>query len=161
MILRRKILVSSARTSERTFVVKAVTGAAKAYSTPALRLTRGARRLRFFQGQHTLVVMRGEIEHKNLGCIINTRAERQLTNLAPGFDIRDFDIAADGREIVVDRVQEQSDIVDSVSRKSEGGLVRGVDTGKMLCYDRTSGADVFRRDRLPQRPRRLEAALRV
>ena len=89
-----------------------MTGAAKAYSTPALRLTRGARRLRFFQGQHTLVVMRGEIEHKNLWLInLDTGAERQLTNLAPGFDIRDFDIAADGREIVVDRVQEQSDIV--------------------------------------------------
>lgn len=95
-----------------TFAVKAVTGAATAYSMPTLTLTRGARRLRFFRGQHALVVMRGEIQHKNLWLIdLETGAERQLTDLAPSFDLRDFDVSADGREIVLDRVQEQSEIV--------------------------------------------------
>jgi hypothetical protein len=37
-------------------------------------------------------------------------AERQLTNLTPDFDIRDFDISADGREVVFERVQERSDV---------------------------------------------------
>ena len=56
--------------------------------------------------------MRGDIQHKNLWLIdLRTGAERQLTNLAPGFDMSDFDISPDGREIVLERVQERSDVV--------------------------------------------------
>jgi hypothetical protein len=33
-----------------------------------------------------------------------------LTNLTPDFDIRDFDISGDGREVVFERVQERSDV---------------------------------------------------
>ena len=40
-----------------------------------------------------------------------TGAERQLTNLPGDFNIRDFDISPDGREVVLERVQERSDIV--------------------------------------------------
>ena len=58
------------------------------------------------------MLLRGEIEHKNLWVIdLDTNTERQLTNFTPGFEIRDFDISPDGREIVVERVQEDSDIV--------------------------------------------------
>jgi hypothetical protein len=40
-----------------------------------------------------LVLLRGEIQHKNLWLVdLQTGAERQLTNLTPDFDIRDFDI---------------------------------------------------------------------
>ena len=75
-------------------------------------MTRGARRLRFLQGQRTLVVMRGDIQHKNLWLIdLETGAERQLTNLPTDFNVRDFDVSRDGREIVLERVQEQSDVV--------------------------------------------------
>jgi len=95
-----------------TFPVKAVTAAASPYAIPKLTLTRGARRLRFFHGQRALVVMRGEIQHKNLWLIdLMTGAERQLTNLAPDFNVRDFDVSPDGREIVLERVQENSDVV--------------------------------------------------
>jgi hypothetical protein len=34
-----------------------------------------------------------------------------LTNLPDDFDIRDFDISPNGREVVLERVQERSDIV--------------------------------------------------
>jgi MinD-like ATPase involved in chromosome partitioning or flagellar assembly len=34
-----------------------------------------------------------------------------LTNLTSDFDIRDFDISPDGREVVLERVQERSDVV--------------------------------------------------
>ena len=41
-----------------------------------------------------LVLLRGEIQHKNLWLIdLETGAERQLTNLAPDFEISDFDIS--------------------------------------------------------------------
>jgi hypothetical protein len=56
--------------------------------------------------------LRGEIQHKNLSLIdLETGAEHQLTDLAPDFDIRDFDVSPDGREVVLERVQERSDIV--------------------------------------------------
>jgi acetolactate synthase small subunit len=58
------------------------------------------------------VLLRGEIQHKNLWLIdLETGAERQLTNLSRDFDIRDFDISPDGLEVVLERVQERSDVV--------------------------------------------------
>jgi hypothetical protein len=42
---------------------------------------------------------------------LGTGAERQLTSFAPDFDIRDFDVSTDGREVVLDRVQERSDVM--------------------------------------------------
>jgi Tol biopolymer transport system component len=94
------------------FRVKAVTADATAYRLPDLTLTRGARRLSFMPGRRALVVLRGDIRHKNLWMIdLETGDERQLTNFAPGFDVRDFDISPDGREIVLEQVQEHSDIV--------------------------------------------------
>lgn len=94
-----------------TFSVKGATTSGP-HALPALTLTRGARRLRFLPDRTALVVLRGEIQHKNLWLIdLQSGTERQLTNLPPSFDIRDFDISPDGREIIVDRVQEDSDIV--------------------------------------------------
>jgi Tol biopolymer transport system component len=95
-----------------TFSVKAVTAEAAAHPLPALTLTRGARHLAFLPGGQTLVFLRGEIQHKNLWLIdLETGTQRQLTNLAPDFDIRDFDISPDGRDVVLERVQERSDVV--------------------------------------------------
>ncbi len=95
-----------------TFSVKAVTAEAAAHPLPALTLTRGARHLAFLPGGRALVLLRGEIENKNLSLIdLETGAERQLTNFTPDFDIRDFDISPDGREVVLERVQERSDVV--------------------------------------------------
>ena len=95
-----------------TFSVKAVTARAEAHPLPAMTLTRGARHLVFLPGSRALVLLRGEIQHKNLWRIdLETGAERQLTNLAPDFDIRDFDISKDGREVILERLQEQSDVV--------------------------------------------------
>jgi Tol biopolymer transport system component len=94
-----------------TFSLKAVTPAAVAHPLPALTLTRGARHIAVLPGGHSLVVLRGEIQHKNLWLIdLETGAERQLTNLGADFNISDFDISPNGREVVLERVQEQSNI---------------------------------------------------
>ncbi len=95
-----------------TFSVKAVTAAAVSHPLPPLTLTRGARHLAFLSGGRSLVILRGEIQHKNLWLIsLETGAERQLTNFTPDFDVRDFDISPDGREVVLERVQDRSDVV--------------------------------------------------
>jgi Tol biopolymer transport system component len=95
-----------------TFQVKAVTAEAAPHPLPALTLTRGARHLAFLPGGRALVLLRGEIQHKDLWLIdLETGAERRLTNLTPEFDIRDFDISPDGRDVVLERVQERSNVV--------------------------------------------------
>lgn len=95
-----------------TFPLKASTAEGTPYAIPNLTLTRGARRLRFFGGNHALVMMRGEIQHKDLWSIdLDTGAERRLTNLPPDFNVRDFDVSPDGREIVLERVQDHSGVV--------------------------------------------------
>jgi hypothetical protein len=56
--------------------------------------------------------LRGEIRYKNLWLIdLETGAERQLTNFPSDFHVRDFDVSADGREIVLEQIQDHSDIV--------------------------------------------------
>jgi Tol biopolymer transport system component len=95
-----------------TFPVKAVTAEAAAHTLPALTLTRGARHLAFLPGGGALVFLRGEIQHKNLWVIdLDSGAEHQLTNLPSDFDIRDFDISPDGRDLVLEREQERSNVV--------------------------------------------------
>ncbi len=95
-----------------TFSLKAATPAGTPHPLPVLTLTRGARHLRFLPGGRALVILRGGIQHKNLWRIdLETGAEKQLTDLPADFDIRDFDISRDGREVVLERAQERSDVL--------------------------------------------------
>jgi len=58
------------------------------------------------------MMLRGDIQHKDLWLIdLETGAEHQLTKLAPEFNVSDFDISPDGREAILERVQERSSIV--------------------------------------------------
>jgi hypothetical protein len=68
--------------------------------------------LAFLHGGRELVFLRGDIRHKDLCSMdMGTGAERQLTYLPADFDIRDFDISANGPEVVLERVQEHSEVV--------------------------------------------------
>ena len=107
-----RLVVYSGPDIGTTFSVKAVTADAAAHPLPTLTLTRGARHLAFLPGGRELVFLRGGIQHKDLWLIdLQTGAEQQLTNLPLDFDVRDFDISADGREVVLERVQERSEVV--------------------------------------------------
>ncbi|MGB6688076.1 MAG: hypothetical protein WBE76_09575 [Terracidiphilus sp.] len=95
-----------------TFSVKAAKPDGSALSLPPLTLARGARHLAFLPGGRTLVVLRGEIQHKNLWLInLKTGAERQLTDLPSDFDVCDFDVSPDGHEAVLERIQDRSEVV--------------------------------------------------
>ena len=106
------IVVFSGADVGTTFKLKAIDAKGQPHSIPDLTLTRGARHIAFLDGQRWLVVLRGDMLHKNLWAVdLETGAERQLTDFAPGFELRDFDVAPDGSEIVVEQLQEHSDIV--------------------------------------------------
>jgi Tol biopolymer transport system component len=95
-----------------TFVLKAVTPQGTAHSLPVLTLTRGARHITFLPGGSAFVFLRGDLEHKNLWQMdLKTGTQRQLTNLPADFHIQNFDLSPDGRELVLERVQERSEIV--------------------------------------------------
>jgi Tol biopolymer transport system component len=95
-----------------TFSIKAVNPDGTAHQVPPLTLTRGARHVMFTRSGSSLILLRGDIQHKDLWAVdLQTGAERQLTRLPADFDIREFDLSPDGREVVLERVQERSDIV--------------------------------------------------
>jgi Tol biopolymer transport system component len=105
-------LVYSGADVGTTFPLRAAAADGRAYPIRSLVLTRGARRVAFFRDSHTLLVLRGTIEHKDFWLVdLESGAERRLSVLPDNFTIGDFDIASDGRSIVFDRVQANSDLV--------------------------------------------------
>jgi Tol biopolymer transport system component len=106
-----EFLVYSGADVGTTFSVKAVRANGARRDLPNLILTRGARRLAFL-GEDALVIMKGDISHKEFWVVdLQTGRERQLTNLGREFAVGDFDVSANGREIIFDRAREKSDIV--------------------------------------------------
>jgi len=99
-----QFLVYSGADIGTTFSVKAVNADGADHPLPNLILTRGARRLAFLGGDDALVIMKGDISHKEFWVVdLKTGRERQLTNLGRELTISDFDVSADGREIIFDR----------------------------------------------------------
>jgi Tol biopolymer transport system component len=107
-----KSIVCSGPDVGTTFRVRVVSADGKTLPAPNIMLSRGARRVAFLPGQNALVVLRGEMTHMNFWVIdLKNGDERRLTNFGRNFAIRDFDVSADGRQIVFDREQDNSDIV--------------------------------------------------
>jgi Tol biopolymer transport system component len=95
-----------------TFSVKATTFNATAKPFAPLTLARGARHLVPFPGRQAWVILRGEIRHKNLWLVDPETGQQQpLTAFGNGFNVSDFDISRDGREVVLERTEENSNIV--------------------------------------------------
>ncbi len=78
----------------------------------SLTLTRGARHLAFLPGGRALLVLRGEVRHKNVSRLdLDTGVEQPVTALDADFDLRDFDLSPDGHTLVLEQVKEHSDLV--------------------------------------------------
>ena len=107
-----QFLVYSGADVGTTFPVKAVNADGTPHDLTKLTLTRGARRFAFLGGEDGLVILKGDISHKEFWLVnLKTGRERQLTHLGREFAIGDFDVSVDGREIIFDRTREESDIV--------------------------------------------------
>jgi Tol biopolymer transport system component len=106
-----RFLVYSGADIGTTFPLRAAAADGRPYPIPSMMLTRGARRVEFFRDSDTLAILTGEIGHKNLSLFdLRTGAQRRLASLPADFAIRDFDISADGAEVVFDRTQTNSDL---------------------------------------------------
>jgi Tol biopolymer transport system component len=67
---------------------------------------------RFMPDGKSMVYLNGQFREQDFWLVnLETGERRQLTHLKPGYQIRNFDISRDGKEILFDRVQENSDIV--------------------------------------------------
>jgi Tol biopolymer transport system component len=94
-----------------TFPLQASGPDGRPYGMASLILTRGARRVAFARNSGSLVILRGEIGHKNFWLLDpKTGAERQLTDLPSDIAIGDFDVSPDGTEIIFDRAQDSSNV---------------------------------------------------
>jgi Tol biopolymer transport system component len=106
-----RFLVYSGADVGTTFPLRAAAADGRPYPLPSVMLTRGARRVAFFRDSQTLLVLSGEIGHKNFSLLdLPTGTLRVLAELPADFATRDFDIAPAGSEILLDRVQVNSDL---------------------------------------------------
>lgn len=93
-----------------TFPLRAAAADGRAYALPGVMLTRGAR-AGFFADGERLVVTRGEIDHKNLWLLdLRSVTEHELLHLPSDFVIGEFDVAADGSELIVERREDDADL---------------------------------------------------
>lgn len=93
-----------------SFPVRAAAADGRAYPLPSLMLPRGSR-VAFARDPQQIVVLRVEPGHMTLVQVdLATGAPRILSELPPGFVARDFDISAAGTQVVLDRVEENSDV---------------------------------------------------
>jgi len=94
-----------------TFPVLAAAADGSPLRLPPLTLSRGARHLAFTP-EGSLLVLRGDLGHKNLWRIdLASGAEQPVLDLPPDLDVRDFDLSPDGRELVLEQAKESSDLV--------------------------------------------------
>src|SRR5262245_37325009 len=107
-----RLILYSAPSPGATHAVKAVTPEKQPQPQPELYTLRGGDRYRFLPGGRQVVALLGDYLRQNFWIIdLDTGRRRQLTNLKPGYSIGSFDVAPDGRQILFDRVRQNSDIV--------------------------------------------------
>jgi len=105
-----RFLVDSGPDIGTTFPVRAAAADGRPYAIPSLILTRGARRLVILRNPPALVVLRGDIGHKTLWVVdLQGRGEHQLAALPADFTVDDFDISANGSELILDKIEDNSE----------------------------------------------------
>lgn len=91
--------------------VRAITSEKRPIPLPDIRVESHRDGCRFLP-DGKVVVLLGSPRRENFWLLnLDTGRLRQLTNLQPGYSVSGFDISRDGKEILFDRVRDNSDIV--------------------------------------------------
>jgi hypothetical protein len=94
-----------------TFPLRAAAADGRPYPISGVMLTRGARRMAFYPASESLLILDGDVGHKNFWLLdLATGARRPLAQLPADFDVRDFDVAVNQGQLVVDRVEAGSEM---------------------------------------------------
>ena len=94
--------------------VKGMTLDGKPYPLPELWVNyQTTTPYRFVPGTNAVIYLKeGDVRHQNFFRVdLSTGDQRQISDFAAGFEIRDFDIAPDGSRILFDRLRTNSDVV--------------------------------------------------
>ena len=94
-----------------TFPLRAAAPDGRPHPIAGVMLTRGARRVAFYPASESLVILDGEIGHKNFWLLdLASGAKRLLARLPADEDVRDFDVSPADAEIVFDRIEASSEM---------------------------------------------------
>jgi Tol biopolymer transport system component len=95
-----------------TFPLRAVSPDKAPVAMPEISYRGDYEGYRFLPDGKSMVVIQGQFRAMDFVLIdLASGQKRQLTKLKPGYQVRSFDLSPDGKEILFDRVQENSDIV--------------------------------------------------
>ena len=92
--------------------IRGVTPDGQPFPLPKMTCGFTGDRYRFMSDGKNLVLMQGVLWRQNFWLInLETGRRRQLTDLRSEFETRSFDISRDGKQILMDRVRQNSDVV--------------------------------------------------
>jgi Tol biopolymer transport system component len=106
-----KFILYSGTPRARSAPLKAITPDGKPFPVPPLLVDRVGDSYRFVPGTNSLVVKQGGFRRQDFWLVdLSTGERRQPTRLRPGESLQRFDVSPDGKQIVFERVRENSDI---------------------------------------------------
>ena len=94
-----------------TFPLRAAAPDGRPFPIAGVMLTRGARRVAFYPSSESLVILDGEVGHKDFWLLdLPTGSKHLLTQLPADYDVRDFDVSTSDSEIIFGRTEASSEV---------------------------------------------------